>query len=106
MLGRHGRAFAFLPGEIGCVDPTIVESMVIFIVPRVVEPQTDPGAVSSHPEVDGVVDAESGDGHPRVVECPVFKSVVYGPKEERCRSVIRTLREIYKNNIFDLSTHK
>ena len=30
MLGRHGKAFAFSPEEIGCVDPTIVEPMVIF----------------------------------------------------------------------------
>jgi hypothetical protein len=28
MLGRHGKAFAFSPKEIGCVDPTIVELMV------------------------------------------------------------------------------
>jgi hypothetical protein len=32
VLGRHGKAFAFSPGEIGCVDPTIVEPMVIFTV--------------------------------------------------------------------------
>ena len=35
MLGRHGKAFAFSPEEIGCVDPTVVEPMVIFIVPHV-----------------------------------------------------------------------
>jgi hypothetical protein len=35
MLGRHGKAFAFSPGEIGCVDPIIVEPMVIFTVPHV-----------------------------------------------------------------------
>jgi hypothetical protein len=35
MLGRHEKAFAFSPKEIGCVDPTIVEPMVIFIVPHV-----------------------------------------------------------------------
>jgi hypothetical protein len=35
MLGRHGKAFAFSPKEIGCVDPTIVEPMVIFTVPHV-----------------------------------------------------------------------
>ena len=35
MLERHGNAFAFSPGEIGCVDPTIVEPMVIFTVPHV-----------------------------------------------------------------------
>ena len=35
MLGRHGKAFAFSPEEIGCVDPTIVEPMVIFTVPHV-----------------------------------------------------------------------
>ena len=32
MLGRHRKAFAFSPGEIGCVDLTIVEPMVIFTV--------------------------------------------------------------------------
>ena len=35
MLGRHGKAFAFSPEEIGCVDPTVVEPMVIFTVPYV-----------------------------------------------------------------------
>ena len=35
MLGRHGKAFAFSPEEIGCVDPTVVEPMVIFTVPHV-----------------------------------------------------------------------
>jgi hypothetical protein len=35
MLGRHGGAFAFLPKEIGCMDPRIVEPMVIFTVPHV-----------------------------------------------------------------------
>ena len=35
MLGSHGKAFAFSPEEIGCVDPTVVEPMVIFTVPHV-----------------------------------------------------------------------
>ena len=35
MVGRHGKAFVFLPEEIGCVDPTIVEPMVIFTVAHV-----------------------------------------------------------------------
>jgi hypothetical protein len=35
MLGRHGKAFAFSLKEIGCVDPTIVEPIVIFTVPHV-----------------------------------------------------------------------
>ena len=35
MLGRHGKAFAFSPEEIGCVDPTVLEPMVIFTVPHV-----------------------------------------------------------------------
>ena len=35
MLERHGKAFTFSPGEIGCVNPTIVEPMVIFTVPHV-----------------------------------------------------------------------
>ena len=35
MLGRHGKAFAFSPEEIGCIDPTVVEPMVIFTVPHV-----------------------------------------------------------------------
>ena len=30
ILGRHGKAFGFSPEEIGCVDPTVVEPMVIF----------------------------------------------------------------------------
>ena len=35
MLERHEKALAFSPAEIGCVDPTIVEPMVIFTVPHV-----------------------------------------------------------------------
>ena len=35
MLERHGKAFGFSPGDIGCVNPTIVEPMVIFTVPHV-----------------------------------------------------------------------
>mgnify|MGYP000099512086 CR=1 FL=1 len=35
MLEGHGKAFTFSPGEIGCVDPTIVEPMVIFTVSHV-----------------------------------------------------------------------
>ena len=35
MLGRLGKAFAFTSGEIGCVDSTILEPIVIFTVPHV-----------------------------------------------------------------------
>ena len=35
MLERHKRAFTFSPEEIVCIDPTIVEPMVIFTVPHV-----------------------------------------------------------------------
>ena len=35
MLERHRKAFAFSPEEIGCVDPAIVEPMVIFTVTHV-----------------------------------------------------------------------
>ena len=35
MLERHGKAFAFSPQEIGCVDPRTIEPMVIFTVPHV-----------------------------------------------------------------------
>ena len=35
MLERHGRAFAFTSKEIGCADPKIVESMVIFTIDHV-----------------------------------------------------------------------
>ena len=35
MLERHGKAFAFSSDEIECIDPTIVEPMVIFTVPHV-----------------------------------------------------------------------
>ena len=35
MLVRHGKAFTFSLKEIGCIDPTIVEPMVIFTVPHV-----------------------------------------------------------------------
>ena len=34
MLGRHRKAFAFFPEEIGWVDPKIVEPMEIFTVPH------------------------------------------------------------------------
>ena len=32
MIMSHGKAFAFKPSEIGCVDPQIVEPMIIFTV--------------------------------------------------------------------------
>ena len=35
MLWRHGKAFAFSPEEIGCVDAAVMEPMVIFTVPHV-----------------------------------------------------------------------
>ncbi|KAL3687991.1 hypothetical protein R1sor_014300 [Riccia sorocarpa] len=35
MLSKHGKAFSFAPGEIGCVDPAVVSPMVIFTVPHV-----------------------------------------------------------------------
>ena len=35
MIESHRKAFAFSPGEIGCVNPKIVEPMVIFTVPHV-----------------------------------------------------------------------
>ena len=35
MLKRRGKAFAFSPTEIGCVDPNIVEPMIILTVPHI-----------------------------------------------------------------------
>ena len=35
MLERHGKSFAFLSEDIACVDLTIVEPMLIFIVAHV-----------------------------------------------------------------------
>ncbi|KAL2613538.1 hypothetical protein R1flu_025230 [Riccia fluitans] len=35
MLTKHGKASSIAPNEIGCVDPTIVTPMVIFMVPYV-----------------------------------------------------------------------
>ncbi|KAL3700954.1 hypothetical protein R1sor_018976 [Riccia sorocarpa] len=35
MLKNHGKAFAFKPAEIGCVDPNVVTPMIIFTVPHV-----------------------------------------------------------------------
>lgn len=34
MLARHGKAFSFDIGEIGCVDPRVVAPMIIFTVPH------------------------------------------------------------------------
>ncbi|KAL3676829.1 hypothetical protein R1sor_026777 [Riccia sorocarpa] len=34
MLRRHGKAFAFEPHEIGCVDPSVVPPMIVFSVPH------------------------------------------------------------------------
>ena len=34
MIVKHGRAFAFQPSEIGCVDPDIVTPMVVFTFPH------------------------------------------------------------------------
>ena len=33
MLQRQGKAFAFSPQEVACVDPTLVEQIVIFTIP-------------------------------------------------------------------------
>ena len=35
MLKLHGKAFALEPSEIGCVDPNILEPMIIFTVPHI-----------------------------------------------------------------------
>jgi hypothetical protein len=35
MLAQHGKAFAFASNDIGCVDPKIVEPMVIFMIDHV-----------------------------------------------------------------------
>jgi hypothetical protein len=35
MLERNGKAFAFSPSEIGCVDPGLVEPRIIFTIPHV-----------------------------------------------------------------------
>ncbi|KAL3680995.1 hypothetical protein R1sor_023951 [Riccia sorocarpa] len=35
MLKNHGKAFAFKPAEIGCVDPSVVTPMIIFTVPHI-----------------------------------------------------------------------
>ena len=35
MLKLHGKAFDFEPSEIGCVDPNILEPMIIFTVPHI-----------------------------------------------------------------------
>ena len=35
MLKRYGKAFTFQPEEIGCVDPKILEPMVIFTIPHI-----------------------------------------------------------------------
>ncbi|KAL3687049.1 hypothetical protein R1sor_013358 [Riccia sorocarpa] len=35
MLKNHGKAFAFKPAEIGCVDPNVVTPMIIFTVPHI-----------------------------------------------------------------------
>ena len=35
MLERHGIAFVFYPNEIRCVDPRLIEPMVIFTIPHV-----------------------------------------------------------------------
>ena len=37
MLERNGKAFAFNPSKIGCVNPGFVEPMIMFTVPHVVE---------------------------------------------------------------------
>ena len=72
MLERHWKAFAFSPEEIGCVDPTTVQPMVIFTTARALECQADFGTEGSHPRVDRAAQVESGDGYPRTVECPLF----------------------------------
>ncbi|CAM6127114.1 unnamed protein product [Calypogeia fissa] len=35
VISKHGKAFAFTPEEMGCVDPSVVTPMVIFTIPHI-----------------------------------------------------------------------
>ena len=35
MIASNGKAFVFESSEIGCVDPTVVEPMIIFTAPHI-----------------------------------------------------------------------
>ena len=76
MLEQHGRAFAFTSREIGCVDPKIVEPMVIFTIDHVswnLKPIPVPRA-----HISKFID----NGDSRASKRSVLKSVVYGSEEE------------------------
>ena len=79
MLKRHGKAFAFSPREIRCIDPTIVELMVIFTVPHVpwnLKPIPVPRA-----HILKLMELLIH-GNPRIVECPTLELVVHNAEEE------------------------
>ena len=84
ILGRDGRAFAFSPGgdQVSRPDNCRVDGYLHDTI-RAMEPQAGSSAKSSHLEADGAVEAESGDGHPRAVECLIFQSLVYDTQKER-----------------------
>jgi hypothetical protein len=83
MLGRHGKAFAFSPTEIGCVDPTIVEPMMIFTVPHVpwnLKPIPVPRA--HIPELMELLKQKVEMGIFEPSSAPYSKSVVYRAEEK------------------------
>ena len=63
MLERHGKAFTFYPNEIGCADPRIIEPIVIFTIPRVVEHEDDISPKSTYSKIIQALEGEDRDGH-------------------------------------------
>ena len=83
MLEQHGKAFAFTSKEIGCVDPKIVEPMVIFTIDHVPwNLKADSSATGAYSENHRPAQGEGGDGDSRAIERSVLKSMVYGSEEE------------------------
>ena len=83
MLEQHGKPFAFTSKEIGCVDPKIVEPMVIFTIDHVpwnLKPISVPRA--HIPKVIDLLKEKVAIGDSRAIKCSILKSMVYGCEEE------------------------
>ena len=77
MLEQHGKEFAFTSSEIGCVDPKIVEPMVIFTIDHVswnLKPIPVPRA-----HIPKVIDLLKDS---RAIKSSILESMVYGYEEE------------------------
>ena len=74
MLESHGRGFAFSANKIGCVEPTIVEPMVIFMILHI------PWNIKLI-LVPRATQGEDGNRNPRTFECAILELIVHRVEE-------------------------